>query len=403
MDISRFRNDFPLLQQTIKGMPVAYFDNACQTLRPQSVIDAINSYYLESSACSGRSMHQLAVRVTRACDNARSILATFINAAKKEEIVFTRNTTEGINLVAHSLDFKQGDVVLISDKEHNSNLIPWQQLVKKQGVVLTIVPTHSDNTFDMQAFEKMLDKRVKLVSLGFTSNLDGVTYPAAEIIKKAHANGSLVLLDAAQAIPHRKVDVKALGVDFLAFSGHKMLGPSGTGVLYGKYKLLEALEPFMTGGDTVSISTYDSCTFLPPPEKFEAGLQDYAGMIGLGAAAQYLQKVGFDAIQKQEHALNAFITTALQKIPKLHIIGPADPALRGGIVSFYIDGIDSHQIALTLDRVANITLRSGQHCVHSWFGSRGISGSVRASLYFYNTLQEAELFIQNLEKVLKVL
>ncbi len=403
MDISRFRNDFPLLKQTIKGMPVVYFDNACQTLRPQSVIDAINSYYLESSACSGRSMHQLAVRVTHACDEARNTLAKFINAAKKEEIVFTRNTTEGINLVAHSLGLKKGDVVLISDKEHNSNLIPWQQLVKKQGISLQIVPTRSDNTFDMQAFEKLLEPHVKLVSFVYTSNLDGVTYPAAEIIKKAHANGSLVMLDAAQAIPHRKVDVKALGVDFLAFSGHKMLGPSGTGILYGKYKLLETLEPFMTGGDTVSISTYDSCTFLPPPEKFEAGLQDYAGIIGLGAAAQYLQKVGFDAIQKQEHALNAFITTALQIIPKLHIIGPADPALRGGIVSFYIDGIDSHQIALTLDRMANITLRSGQHCVHSWFGARGIAGSVRASLYFYNTLEESDLFIQNLEKVLKVL
>jgi cysteine desulfurase/selenocysteine lyase len=266
-----------------------------------------------------------------------------------------------------------------------------------------IVPSKADNTFDLAAYEKMLDKSVKLVSFGFTSNLDGVTIPAAEVIKKAHQIGALVLLDAAQTAPHQKLNVKALDVDFLAFSGHKLLGPSGTGVLYGKYRLLEELEPFLVGGDTVASSTYDTCEFLPPPEKFEAGLQDYAGIMGLGAAVNYLQQVGFDAIQKQETLLNEYITAEIKDIPKLKMIGPADPKLRGGIVTFYIEGIDSHRIALMLDQMANIMVRSGQHCVHSWFHARQIQGSLRASAYFYNTQEDAALFVSSLNKIRKVL
>jgi cysteine desulfurase/selenocysteine lyase len=318
-------------------------------------------------------------------------------------VVFTRNTTEGINLVANALDFQKGDVVLISDKEHNSNLVPWLMLAKRRGVVVRIVPSRPDNTFDLAAYERLLDKSVKLVSFGFTSNLDGTSIPAEEVIKKAHQSGALVMLDAAQAAPHRKLQVKALDVDFLALSGHKMLGPSGSGVLYGKYKLLEQIDPFLVGGDTVASSTYESCEFLPPPEKFEAGLQDYAGIAGLGAAAKYLMDVGFDAIQKQELCMNEAITAEIKDIPKLHLIGPADPRLRGGVVSFYIDGIDHHRIALMLDQMASIQVRSGQHCVHSWFNDRQIKGSVRASAYFYNTLEEAALFTSNLKKIIKVL
>ncbi len=401
MDLKKIRQDFPILQDG--GKKIAYFDNACQSLRPRQVLDAINQYYLKSSACSGRSMHSLAAEVTRRCDEARSGVAKFLNAAKKEEIVFTRNTTEGINLVAASLDWQKDDVVLISDKEHNSNLIPWQALARKKGVKIQIVPTCEDNTFAGQAFEKALNRQVRLVSLGFTSNLDGVTIPAAEIIQRAHQNGSLVLLDAAQTAPHQKINVKALDVDFLAFSGHKMLGPSGTGVLFGKYNLLERMEPFLVGGDTVATSTYDSCEFLPPPEKFEAGLQDYAGIMGLGAAVKYLQDVGFDAIQKQEHLLNEWITAETRDLPRLRLIGPRDPSLRGGIFSFYLEGIDSHRIALMLDQMASVMVRSGQHCVHSWFNAKNIKGSVRASLYFYNTQEEAELFVSSLRKIGKVL
>ncbi len=403
MDVKKIRQDFPMLKDQPGRKPIVYFDNACQALRPQVVLDAINEYYLKSSACSGRSMHHLAADVTRGVDQARSTIAKAINASRKDEIVFTRNTTEGINLVSSSLGLRAGDEVIISDKEHNSNLIPWQKLAKKEGIVVKFTPSGADNTFDLDAFQGLLNKNVKLVSLGMTSNLDGVSLPVVEVIKKAHQNGSLVLLDAAQTAPHRAINVKALDVDFLAFSGHKLLGPSGTGVLYGKYTLLEKLDPFLVGGDTVSSSTYETCEFLPPPEKFEAGLQDYAGIMGLGAAFKYLQDVGFDAIQKQELLINEAISAEIKDIPGLMLIGPADPRLRGGIVSFYIQGIDSHRVALMLDQMASVEVRSGQHCVHSWFNARQIKGSVRASIYFYNTLDEAALFTSSLKKIRKVL
>ena len=399
MDIQKIRRDFPALAD--KGN--IYFDTACQSLRPQCVLDAMNEYYLQFPACSGRSMHHMAAKVTQKVDEARTSVAKFLNAAKKEEIVFTRNTTEGINLVANALAFKPGDVILITDKEHNSNLIPWQKLCRQKGTVLKIVPTHPDGTFDVNGYAQMLEPNVRLVSFGHTSNLDGVTIPAADVIKLAHKNGSLVLLDAAQSAPHRQLNVRALDVDFLAFSGHKVMGPSGTGILYGKYDLLEEMEPFLVGGDTVASSTYETAEFLPPPEKFEAGLQDYAGIIGLGTAVQYLQKIGFDAIQKQELALNSAINAGIQGIPGLKIIGPADPALRGGITTFYIEGIDSHRIALMLDQMRGIMCRSGQHCVHSWFHAHGITGSVRASAYIYNTLEEVQLLVDHLLKIRKVL
>jgi cysteine desulfurase/selenocysteine lyase len=399
MDVNKIRQDFPLLAD--KG--VVYFDTACQSLRPQQVTDALSEYYTRFPACSGRSMHHLAAAVTQKVDEARTALAKFLNAARKEEIVFTRNTTEGVNLVANALSFKPGDVIVISDKEHNSNLIPWQKLCRQKGTVLRIVPTHADGTFDLDAYAKTLDGQVRLVSLGHTSNLDGVTIPAAEAIKLAHQAGALVLLDAAQSAPHRQINVRALDADFVAFSGHKMMGPSGTGVLYGKLALLDEMEPFLVGGDTVATSTYDSAEFLPPPEKFEAGLQDYAGIIGLGAAVQYLHKIGFEAIQKQELEVTRTLDEGLRPMPGLHIIGPADPALRGGITTFYIDGIDSHRIALMLDQMRGIMCRSGQHCVHSWFHARGITGSVRASAYVYNTVQEAQLLVEHLTKIRKVL
>jgi cysteine desulfurase/selenocysteine lyase len=402
-DLTTCRNDFPLLITKANQKPLVYLDTACQSLRPTAVIQAVTGYYTEESACAGRSMHHLAEAVTRHVAQARALIAKHLNAGRSEEIIFTRNTTEAINLVANSLGLKNGDVVLISDKEHNSNLIPWQLLARRSGVTVKVVPSLPDNTFDLEAFERLLNDHVKLVSMVYTSNLDGVTFPAQEIVKMAHRQGALVLVDAAQAAPHQRIDVKSLDVDFLAFSGHKMLGPSGTGILYGKYKLLEKLSPFLVGGETVSSSTYDSCEFLPPPEKFEAGLQDYAGIIGLGAAVKYLDELGFDAIQKQELFLNEYITRETKDIDGLHIIGPADARLRGGIFSFYIDRLDHHRIALMLDQMAGIIVRSGQHCVHSWFHARDIPGSVRASLYFYNTLEEAESFVTNLRKIRKVL
>lgn len=399
MNIDKIRSDFPILEDS----RVVYFDTACQSLRPQSVIDAITGYYEDLSACSGRSMHHLAAQVTQKCNESRVKLARFINAAKPEEIIFTRNTTEGINLVANSLFFKSGDVVLISDKEHNSNLIPWQKLARTKGVTLKVIPSLPDNTFDLNAYAQLLREPVRLVALGMTSNLDGVTLPAADIIDLAHQHQALVLLDAAQTVPHHQLNVRALGADFAAFSGHKMLGPSGTGVLYGKYSHLELMEPFLVGGDTVSNSTYTSAEFLPPPEKFEAGLQDYGGIIGLGAAVDYLQKVGLNNIQKHELELNTLITNGLSDLPGIKFIGPSDPALRGGIITFYIEGIDSHRIALMLDQMQGVILRSGQHCVHSWFNAHQIKGSVRISCYLYNTLDEARLVVDAIHKIRKVL
>ena len=403
MNLTELRSDFPILNPQDKEKQVIYLDTACQSLRPRQVIDAITSYYVKFPACSGRSNHQLATAVTQKVDDVREQVSRFIGASRKEEIVFTRNTTEGINLVANSLDFKAGDVVLIGGKEHNSNLIPWQVLAKKSSVQLKIQAPLADGTFDLAAFEQNLKSGVRLVAFGQTSNLDGVSLPVEQFVKLAHKSGALVLLDAAQSAPQRKINVRSLDVDFLAFSGHKILGPSGTGVLYGKSKLLDALHPFLVGGDTVASSTYETAEFLPVPEKFEAGLQDYAGIIGLGEAVRYLQSVGFDAIQKQELLLNQIMTEGCKDIQGLHLIGPADPALRAGIFTFYIEGIDSHRIALMLDQMANICVRSGQHCVHSWFNENKIKGSVRASAYFYNTAQEAELFVENLKKIRKVL
>lgn len=403
MPINDYRLDFPILNPQNNVKPVIYLDTACQSLRPRQVIEAMDRYYAQYPACSGRSNHQLAATVTRLVDDARQQMARLLGASRMEEIVFTRNTTEGINLVANAFDFQPGDTVLISGKEHNSNLIPWQMLVKRRGIQLKILHPLADGTFDMPGFEQALSAGVKLVSFGYTSNLDGVSLPVEQIIKLAHKRGALVMLDAAQAAPQRKINVRSLDVDFLALSGHKILGPSGTGVLYGKHKLLDAMNPFMVGGDTVATSTYETCEFLPVPEKFEAGLQDYAGIIGLGEAARYLQSVGVDAIQKQELLLNKIMTEGTKDIQGLHLIGPADPTLRSGIFTFYVDGIDSHRIALMLDQMANICVRSGQHCVHSWFNAKGIKGSVRASAYFYNTQEEIELFVENLKKIRKVL
>ena len=401
LDTEKIRRDFPALQQTINGKPIIYFDNACVSLKPRQVIEAMNEYYEKYPACAGRSIHKLGSKVTEKYHEAREVIAKFINA-KTKEIIFTRNTTEGINLVAHSLNLKRGDIVLTTDKEHNSNLLPWQVLSKTVGIQHKIVFSKKDMTFDLEAFEKMMDKNVKVVSVVHTSNLDGYTTPAEKIIKIAHDFGALAMLDAAQSIPYKPVDVKRLGVDFLAFSGHKMLGPSGTGVLFGKYHLLEELNPFLVGGDTVESSTYNSHVLLKPPERFEAGLQNYAGAIGLAEAARYLERTGKENIEKHEIELNKFITKELFSLDGINIIGPPSAELRGGIISFNIEGIGFHDIAVMLDEMANIMIRSGQHCVHSWFNANKIEGSARASLYLYNTKEEAQIFIDKIKEIVKL-
>jgi cysteine desulfurase/selenocysteine lyase len=395
------RQDFPFYKN--QKNPVVYFDNACMSLRPFVVIDAIRSYYESLSACAGRSNHHLAAEVSRRVDEARETAKRFLNAKKKEEIIFTRNTSEGMNLLARSLHLKRSDVVVISDKEHNSNLVPWLYLRKTIGIEVRVVKSTDTNEPDLMAWERAIQGNVKVVSVVFTSNLDGVTNPIKAITKLAHKVRAVMIVDAAQAAPHQVMDVQDLDVDFLALSVHKLCGPSGMGILYGKYDLLDDLEPFMVGGDTVERTSYDTYTLLPVPERFEAGLQDYAGIMGTKAAMDYLSKLGLSHIQAHETELNSYLSKGLQTIERVHLIGPADPAKRAGIASFTVDGADHHQIALMMDKVGSVCVRSGQHCVHSWFTDRGVAGSVRASLYFYNTTDEIDIFLETLRKVLMVL
>ncbi|MFH1630762.1 MAG: aminotransferase class V-fold PLP-dependent enzyme [Candidatus Aenigmatarchaeota archaeon] len=397
---SKIREDFPILQKQINGKPIVYADNACMTLKPRQIVEKMNEYYNEYTACVGRSNHKLGKKATEEYNKARKKIAEFIRC-KDNEVIFTRNTTEGINLIAHSFGLKSGDVVVNTDKEHNSNLVPWQ-LLEKNGIKRIIIPSKDDNTFDIERFKSMIIKDVKLVSIVHTSNLDGVTNPIKEIIKIAHDQGARVLIDGAQSIPHKEIDVRKLDIDFLAFSGHKMCGPTGTGILYGKHDLLEKLEPFMVGGDTVDHTTYTEHKFLKPPEKFEAGLQNYAGMIGLGEACNYIRKIGIHHIEKHEIELNKIITDGISQIPGLKILGPQNPSLRGGVISMIVEKMHPHDISLMLDNTQNIFIRSGQHCVHSWFRSRKIEGSARASLYFYNTKEEAELFVETMKKIVKI-
>ncbi len=394
MNIERVRQDFLILDKEIKGKKIVYFDSSCVTLKPVQVVEKMNEYYNDFTACGGRSMHKFGKRVDEEVDNSRKILQKFFNAKRKNEIIFTKNTTEGINLVANSLDFKN---VLITDKEHNSNLLPWQ-LLKQKGINYKIVKSNKDNTFNLEDFQDKI-KGVKLVSVVHTSNLDGVTNPAKEIIKIAHENNALVMLDGAQSAPHHEINLKKLDVDFFCCSGHKMLGPSGMGMLYGKLHLLEKLKPFIIGGDTVSDSTYDSFKLEAPPNKFEAGLQNYAGIIGFGEAVKYLKKIGMKNIEKHETKLNKKITSEL---PEIDIIGP-NAELRSGIISFNYKNKSPHEITLLLDKAFNIMTRSGAHCVHSWFNAHNMKGSVRASLYIYNTEEEAEFFIESLKKVIKMI
>lgn len=383
LNANNIREDFPILS---KGM--IYFDNSCVTLRPKQVVDKITEYYNEFPACAGRSMHSWGEKITSEVHSARKSVAKFINA---KEVVFTRNTTEAINLVSKSFEFKQGDRVLITDKEHNSNLLPWQI---NEKINLEIINSKPDNTFDMEDYEKKIEG-AKFVSVVHTSNLDGVTNPVKEIIKIAHKHGALVMLDAAQSAPHKELNVKDLDVDFLAFSGHKMLGPSGIGALYGKKELLQDLKPFIVGGETVKDTTYNSHVWEDVPEKFEAGLQNYAGILGFAEACKYLDKIGKKNIEKHEIKLNQQITNGLEDA---NILGPSADQ-RGGITSFNLGTADPHQIALLLSSSENIMVRSGAHCVHSWFNKHKLSGTVRSSVYIYNTEQEVEKFLNAIKAV----
>lgn len=402
MNIQKIRQDFPVLQKKVRGRPIIYFDNACMSLRPVQVIQKLQEYYEEFPACHGRSVHKLSNRLTHEFELARQTIQKFIGARKPEEIIFTKNCTEAINLVAYCLKWNPNEVVLNSDREHSSNIVPWLKLQNERKIKRVWIPAKPDESFDLDAYEQELKKqKVRLVSVVWTSNLDGYTLPVKEIIKLAHKHEAMVLLDGAQAVPHFEVNVRKLDVDFLTFSSHKMCGPNGVGVLYGKKELLEKLNQFIVGGDTISNTTYASYKSMPIPEKFEAGLQNYPGVIGLAEACRYLQKIGMREIEKHVSKLDQKLKEGLSEIPRAKILGNKEA--RAGVTSFVLEGMNYHDLALILDGAANIAVRSGQHCVHSWFNSRHISGSVRASLYFYNTEEEVEIFLKTLKKIVKYL
>jgi len=431
------RADFPALNRRRDGKPPIYLDNACTTLTPQPVIDSMTEYYSSFPACGGRrSHHWFADEVTQRIEGSadagikgsRAVIAEFINAASDEEIIFTSNTTHAINLVALGFNFRPGDVVLLTDKEHNSNLLPWLRLQKSGLIKVDYVAANGDDCFDLQAFEqKLKNGRIRLVSMAYTSNVTGYSVPAEEIVKLAHGYGARVLLDGAQKVPHEAVDVRSIDVDFLAFSIHKMCGPRGVGVLYAKSDLLngrpeyrqtenrDILEPAILGGGTVNDTTYSSYDLLTAPERFEAGIQNYAGLIAAGTAVRYLQQVGMNAIAGHEKKLNRFLTKELLDrygdTGWFRILGPNDAAQRGGIVTFEVQRPNAIGIADGLNQRNNVMIRDGVFCVHSYFNARYGQGWMRpkshkehrmiyrVSFYFYNTVEECRIFVETLNDI----
>ncbi|MFT4309999.1 MAG: aminotransferase class V-fold PLP-dependent enzyme [Candidatus Woesearchaeota archaeon] len=377
---------------------IAYLDNACMTIRPKQVLDAMQTYYNDYPVCAGRSHHRFALLLDTQLQKARTTIATFLGTTP-EHIIFVKNATEAINLVAHSLSFKRRDVILTSDKEHNSNLIPWLQLVEHKKVIHDIIRTKADNTFDMTALLDKLQEHehIKLLSLVHSSNIDGVAFPIKEIVDMVKQKEILVMVDGAQAVGHMPVDVQALGVDFYAISAHKMYGPSGIGALY--VKDLSLLDAFMVGGDTVQDATYTSFTFKEGVHKYEAGLQYYPGILGFAQACKHIQNIGFTTIQKQEKLCTTTVIEHLEPLiraNKIRIIGPA----QSNIVNVHVCGMDQQEVAQLLDKTYDIIVRAGMHCVHSWYHARGINGSVRASFSYYNTVEQAKRFAQALQDII---
>ncbi len=394
MDVAKIRKDFKVLTAGFGGKVPVYLDNACQTLRPRQVLETVSEYYESYPACAGRSVHKLSTEVTLRCDEVRAKTAEFFGAESPTEIAFTKNSTEGLNTVIFGSGLKKGDEIVTTDHEHNSVHVPVLRMVEASGVKHRIAKSAPDETFDLEAFEKMMSKKVKLVAMCLTSNVTGYTIPAKEITGIAHAHGAKVLFDAAQTAPSRRMDVRSLGADYFAASAHKMCGPSGIGIFYVRGDLGDTLSPLIYGGHGVSGTTYGSYELLSAPERFEAGLQNYSGILGTGAALDYLRGIGLDEIQAHEVALNKRMTRALMDVPGMSILQPHDPNQRGGIFSFNLSSLSPHDVAMILDNSKNIMLRSGMHCCHPFFRSRGLEGCARASAYIYNTEEEIDFFVE---------
>lgn len=402
LDIERLRADFPILAQQIHGQPLVYLDNAATAQKPLAVIQTLDRYYREYNANIHRGVHTLSERATAAHDDARGKVRNFINAASAREIIFTRGTTESINLVAQSYgraNFKAGDEILITEMEHHSNIVPWQILCEQTGAELRVVPIDDNGEVMLEDFERLLGPKTRLVSIVHVSNALGTINPVRDMTARAHAHGAVVLVDGAQAVPHGHVDVREIDCDFYAFSGHKLFGPTGIGVLYGREKLLDAMPPYQGGGDMIKMVTFDKTVYNDLPHKFEAGTPHIAGAIGLGAAIDYVSGLGLAAIQAHEHDLLEYAAAAVAAVDGVRLIGTA--AARVGVLSFIMDGIHPHDLGTILDH-DGIAIRAGHHCAMPVMDRFGVPATARASFAFYNTKQEVDLLVRGLEKAKKV-
>lgn len=401
-DAQFLRGDFPILERTIDGCPLVYLDNAATTQKPQAVLDVLQSYYEQSNANVHRGVHHLSSEATRLFEQARNKVARFLHAASSREIIFTRGTTEAINLVAQSYGrarLQAGDEILISWMEHHSNIVPWQMVCQQTGAVLKVVPINDQGELILEEYQRLLSPRTKIVAVTHVSNALGTINPIEEMIALAHRQDTPVLVDGAQSVPHMPVNVRQLGCDFFAFSGHKAYGPTGIGVLYGKQELLEAMPPYQGGGDMISSVTFAQTTYNELPFKFEAGTPDIAGAIGLGAAIDYLQRVGLDNIAAHEADLLEYGHQALASVPGLTFIGTA--RRKAGVISFVLDGIHPHDIATILDG-QGIAVRAGHHCAQPVMDRFDVAATSRASFALYNTRAEIDALVQGLIQVREV-
>ena len=402
IDVERIRQDFPILHQEINGKPLVYLDNAATTQKPQVVIDAIVNYYVKNNANVHRGVHTLSQRATDDYESARESVRRFINAPEDCEVIYVRGATEGLNLVASSYGrkyFKSGDEVIITGMEHHSNIVPWQLLGKELGIRLRVVPFNDDGELLLDEFEGMLNGRTKLVSVVHQSNALGTINPVRTIVELAHAKCVPVMLDAAQSVPHMPIDVQELGADFLTFSGHKLYGPTGIGVLWGRADLLNAMPPYQSGGEMIRSVTYEETIFNVLPAKFEAGTPDIAGAIGLGAAIEYLEAIGMEKIAAYEQALMQYGAELLSSIEGVRIIGNA--ADKGGVLSFIMDAAHAHDIGTILD-AEGIAVRTGHHCAQPVMARYGVAATARASLGLYNTTAEIDSLVKAIDRVIEV-
>lgn len=401
LDVPKIRTDFPILNREVyPGVPLVYLDSTATTQKPRSVLEAMDTFYRTNNANIHRGVHTLAEESTAMYEQARATVATFVNAPTPEQIIFTRNATESINLVAYTwarANLSSGDIVILTEMEHHSNLIPWQMLAAERGVDLEFIPVTEEGLLDLEVYRSLLTRNPKLVAFSGMSNVLGTINPVAEMVRLAHAAGAVALVDGAQFVPHLPVDVQALDVDFLAFSAHKMLGPTGIGALYGKAGLLEAMPPFLGGGDM--IKTVHLRNFKPNdvPHKFEAGTPAIAEAVGFGAAVEYLSKFGMESIAAHERALIFYALERLEEIPGVKVIGPAAEK-KGGVAAFTLDGVHPHDIAQILDR-SGVAVRAGHHCAQPLHERFGISATARASFYIYSLQEEVDKLVEGIYTV----